>query len=339
MTVSMAGTSSPNTNKDEKAIKVAIHRRRKGSLMDFFLMKNEDIQEKFMGLPGAQKVGTGDESFVYVPATREDAVLLVAHSDTVWKDQPIKVGYWNGVYGSLYDKVGIGADDRAGITMLWKLRKTGHALLIPNGEEGGLKGSRFLMRHEEWRKKVNSHRFAIEMDRMNASDLAFYGVGSDPFKDWCESKFPGYKRVHGSSTDICALCDEDLHKEDCLDGVNISIGYYGQHSDMEHLKDGEWQRTLSHLHNVLTQRDIPSFKHKYVPYTPPTYQRSMQHRSEIPITSRIYDVRNHHPSCNDDRPSRGVTDSVLVCPKCEAIMDESEWSQNKECCMYCGESF
>lgn len=328
--------------KVEQKHPIIIPKRRNGSLMDFFMMKTNEVMGKFMSLPGAEKVGKGDRSFVYVPATREKSVLLVAHCDTVWKDKEVKVGYCNGIYGSTEEGVGIGADDRAGITMLWKLRKLGHALLIPNAEENGCIGSRFLMEHPEWRKKLNQHLFAIEMDRMNDSDLAFYNVATSSFKDWCEKQFPGYKRVHGSYTDICVLCDEDKHKEDCLDGVNISIGYYDQHRQNERLVMSEWQKTLSLLHKVLSQKDLPSFRHKYIEYTRHTqYNNEYNNNRRIPTTTNSYDVKKYS-GYNSNIASKNdveVLDSLLVCPSCRAMFDESEYKIHGNKCFYCGEGF
>ena len=43
------------------------------------------VFDKFLSLDGAIPVlGGGKNNFVYVPGTRKDRVLLVAHADTVW---------------------------------------------------------------------------------------------------------------------------------------------------------------------------------------------------------------------------------------------------------------
>ncbi len=343
-------TSQDTIVKEDKPI--IIPKRRVDSLVDFFMMKTEEVMDKFATLPNAIKVGQGDQSFVYVPPTREKSVLLIAHADTVFRNEDVEVGYCDGTYMSMKKGVGLGADDRAGCAMLWKLRNLGHALLIPNAEESGCIGSKFLMQNEEWRKRLNTHLFAIEMDRMNASDLAFYRVGGGScvdegkanvrFQDWCEQQFKGYKYVYGMWTDICVLCDADKHKEDCLDGVNISVGYYGQHNDHEILKEREWQRTLSSLHTVLSQEDLPKFRHKYWEYTPPTYNHhtnfhGYNNSHGYPVCKKPYEKQDTKAST----VAVEVLDSILVCPQadCGAMFDESEFRQNESKCPYCKEGF
>lgn len=216
----------------------------------------EGVLKAFAGLPNAIDVGHGLERYVYVPGTRKDKVLLVAHSDTVWNrgnakihpvltsDQKVIVSGKNGI--------GIGADDRAGCAMLWLLRNLGHSLLIPNGEECGGVGSSFLMDDPNMASIVQSHQFAIEFDRMNDKDLVFYSVGTVSFKDFLEEKLPGYKQDVGSYTDISTLCTD-------ICGVNMSIGYYYQHSQHECLNLSEWNKSYKAVKKLLEMEDIPRF--------------------------------------------------------------------------------
>ena len=53
----------------------------------FLTAKEEEIVKSFSGLEGAIVVPTSYGAAVYVPPTREDSVLLVAHTDTVWSEQ------------------------------------------------------------------------------------------------------------------------------------------------------------------------------------------------------------------------------------------------------------
>jgi hypothetical protein len=340
---------------------VTIARRKHESFVDFCYMSSDEVLAKFLTLPNAKVVQDKDKRrFLYVPPTREDSVLLVAHCDTVFGSGKVRIAYDNGVYRSANENIGIGADDRAGITMLWKLRKLGHAILIPDGEESGCIGSKYLMEHEEWRKIVNTHRFAIEMDRMNKNDLVFYGVGTWDFRKWCEQQFTGYSFSPGSWTDICVLCDVDRHKEDALPGLNISVGYYGQHGSSERLVESEWQRTLSKLHSVLKQEKLPSFRQKYFPkplYNPGMhndhsghneYHRTQQRRM-LPLdrhsggaTEPCGMTKVDTYSMKGDRNTSSavsVQDSIIVCPLCESVMDEGEYCLNQKKCIYCSKEF
>lgn len=337
--------------KEENKSKITYPRRKRHSLMDWFLMKEQDVFHQFASLPNSQVIGTGDASFVFVPGTREDRILLVAHADTVWgDDEELQIGYFSGTYFSCKDKVGIGADDRAGCAMAWKLRNLGHSILIPNAEESGCVGSRFLSKDRVWMDIVNNHRFAIEMDRMNDKDLVFYRVGSEKFTEWCESKFKGYKKASGSFTDIGVLCET-------ICGLNISIGYYGQHGDNEILKENEWQRTLSMMKNVLQEKEIPQFIQDP---KPPVVEWTNSHSSRWPhnYNNGDYDYDNR-PSLdqsgyktNDSYWKNGskivdssknkydfALDSIIVCPHCDFTQDVSEWKLSGENCVGCGESF
>ncbi len=304
---------------------------KKHPLIRWFLMTEDEVLAKFAALPNAQRVGQGDEQFVYVPGTREDKVLLVAHSDTVWHDKNVEVGYYNGHYFSLRKGTGIGADDRAGCAMLWALRNSGHSLFIPNAEECGCRGSNFAMRDEAWKKTINSHRFAIEFDRMNEFDMAFYGVGSDAFKDWCEAKFKGYKRVYGMHTDICVLCDP-------MTGMNISVGYYGQHSDGEYLIESEYERTLNLVKQVLAEKDIPKFEQEKTRWVSPhqnNWEREMEEHGEFQGHNQYSSTRSSRGIEIPLQTFTGTTENILVCPWCDAVMDINEFKNHNDSCMYC----
>jgi len=309
------------------------------SVVDWMTKTTDNVLWEFAQLPNAKRIGTGDRQFVLVEGTRSDRVLLIAHSDTKFNDAKLEIGYDpdKNELVSLSKTLGIGADDRAGIAMLWRLKDLGHSLLIPNKEEEGCKGSRFLMEDEQWRKIINSHRFAIEMDRRNARDLVYYNVGTRLFKVWCEKEFEGYKEAPGSFTDIGVLCDPQKHKENCICGLNISVGYYGEHGPSEKLVISEWIHTLESLTRVLSKPDIPEFKILYEPYVAPTYTQGkydgMHNYGYQAGWSDDYDdgkTATVTTSVNSD----DILNSIVLCSNCDAMMDISEISPNNKC-VYC----
>ena len=113
--------------------------------LNFDLDSANQVFQEFASLENAQffpEINDSD-SFVYIPGSRKDRVLLVAHADTVFDN-------FNGhhevildgdIYHSMEYKVGIGADDRAGCAILYLLKNSGHSLLITNGEEIGCKAA------------------------------------------------------------------------------------------------------------------------------------------------------------------------------------------------------
>jgi hypothetical protein len=329
-------TTTIEQNKNQNILHIGKKLRRR--LSEWMTRSEDQVIEAFSSLKDAKLEGKGDQRFVFIPGTRDDRILLVAHADTVF-DEPAKLKYSHGVFSSAKENIGIGADDRAGCAMLWELRNSGHSLLLTNGEESGCIGARFLNNNEEWDKIINAHRFAIEMDRMNDSDMAFYHVGSNKFKDWCEDQFKGYKRVHGSHTDICILCNP-------MCGMNISVGYYNQHWANEHLKEQEWMRTLEMMYKVLKQKNLPRFEQDPKPvwtpstttYIPPTrHTREYNSFDDYAVATLNRTVQQHQlkPSISH------MSDDIIVCihDNCHMIMDITEYRRNHKRCTKCNKEF
>lgn len=313
-------------------------RRKKFTMVDWFMMSTDEVLNTFASLPNAQRVGNGDEQFVYIPGTRQDRVLLVAHADTTHK-KPVDIGYYAGVYLSRNNDVGIGADDRAGCNILWKLKDLGHSLLIPNAEECGCRGSRFLVNDKAWAEEISKHNFAMQFDRKNAKNLVMYGVGSDLFIKWLEEQMPGYKKETGTNTDIAVLLDKTKHKDliaPC--GVNISIGYYNEHGASELLKVQEWNSTLSHTYNLLIKPELPNFKQEIESWR----------KNQNSYQSNYYSGGYRHGHCHaqdnaygvecktdQSKPLTSLIDKFLRCPACTLIFDEAELKFGNRVCPSC----
>ncbi len=241
----------------------------------FLLSKSGAILDKFQNLsdsairilPPNKKFG--NYGSVFVPGTRKDRVLLVAHVDTVWLDHPsLRIGFDGKKYFSkdipllskkkkgyyARRKLGIGADDRAGCAILWHLRNLGHSLLLVDGEEMGCFGSQYLMLHPEMAEMIQDHQFAVEFDRHGNNDLVYYTVGTWDFERYCPEQ-TGFKNAKGTLTDICYLC-----KSMC--GVNISVGYYNEHTGNEILVMDQWLRTANVAELWLSQGNLPKFDQK-----------------------------------------------------------------------------
>ena len=214
----------------------------------------EPVLEKFAALPGALKRSGGDgEGFVYVPAARENAVLLVAHADTVGdEDAEIVLAETERM---IYNRRGIlGADDRAGCAMLWLLRNTGHGLLVTDGEERGGLGTAFLSTAfpELYDELNRRYSFMIQIDRRNGGDFKCYDVGTEEFRAYVARKTGFSEPDRRSFTDIAGLC-----RDVC--GANLSCGYHREHTGMEHLVKREWLHTLTLLRAWLAETCLPAF--------------------------------------------------------------------------------
>ncbi|HLP73298.1 MAG TPA: hypothetical protein VK155_10375 [Bacteroidales bacterium] len=234
-------------------------------LMEFMSYPVNDagsLLSRFASLDGAIREGSGPEQFVYIRGLRDDKVLLVAHSDTVWEgmmhsnhDPNPGIILKNGIIRSRVPGIGIGADDRAGCAMLWLLKDLGHSLLVTAGEETGLQGAGWLMRNRpDIAAEINDgHCFAVEFDLRKTGLFKCYDVGTDEFRLYVSAK-TGYKDAgRNSFTDIVALCKE-------IPGVNLSAGYYNPHSDAEFLVVSEWIDSYNTAEQWLSQTGLPRFE-------------------------------------------------------------------------------
>jgi len=229
--------------------------------LNFPLKSTEDVFAKFRSLPNAIERGTAPRRFIYIPGTRANKVILVAHADTVWdafmtrRESTNELLIEDDIIRSANPNCGIGADDRAGCAMLWLLRESGHSLLITDGEENGILGSSFLMReNSDVADEINSvHQFMIQIDRRNSSDYKCYHRGTDEFRTYVNAKTDYTEPDRKSATDIVELCRD-------ICGVNLSTGYYNEHTSGEYLVISEWQNTLDVLKSWLAEEELPKFE-------------------------------------------------------------------------------
>ncbi|MBQ9595003.1 MAG: DUF2263 domain-containing protein, partial [Synergistaceae bacterium] len=218
--------------------------------MNYDLSSAKDVFDKFMTLDNAQYYEyQGRPSCVYIPGSRPDRVLLVAHADTVFGlrgEHRIIHDKDKDIYKSGEADEGIGADDRAGCAILWLLKDSGHSLLVTNDEELGSLGSRNIRDfHKKLFEELNGHSYALEFDRRHGNDYKFYNIPvTEEFKKFIEDN-TGYREADKkSSTDIRILCEK-------ICGANLSVGYHYEHTPLEYLKFHEWQNTLNVARKML----------------------------------------------------------------------------------------
>jgi len=231
-------------------------------LMEFLNMditNSDEVFEKFELLPNAQRCGQGLEQFLFVEGNRKNKILLVAHADTIWDSNYVKHTYKKPLIVNENGKIrnkngGLGADDRAGCAMIYLLREMGHSILITNGEEKGRIGSRWLVsQNQKIADCINKeHQFVVQLDRRNARDFKCYSVGSESFRTYV-GDVTGYSEPDRSAfTDIVTICSN-------ICGVNLSIGYYNEHTDKEYLVENEWRNTTNVCRKWLVEHYLPRF--------------------------------------------------------------------------------
>ncbi len=229
----------------------------------------DELFDRFAALPHAI-TATGSEPlqrYVYIPGTRKDRVVLVAHTDTVWDKAYNKafegapcVELHNGVFSSANPTCGIGADCRAGCAMLWVLRDCGHSILLVNGEEHGKHGARYLRKsNPKLFRELNRHCYMIELDWKGTDCCLFNQVdNTKKFKAYIENILGFADSNAKGGTDLQVLC-----RHVC--GVNIGIGYHSWHTPKEQLVVSEWENTLAKLSDFL-KRPQKRYRSKF--FTP-----------------------------------------------------------------------
>lgn len=227
------------------------------------------IKQLFQYLPiklkelGYQVVNINTNSYIYAPGTIP--IMLVAHIDTVFNKPPQtrQIQYDNNILYSSSKTNGIGADDRAGIYSILEIvrgnsstNKPGgnsniqlpHILFTTDEEIGGL-GAKIAT------KELNPDiKYIIELDRKGKNDCVFYDCHNEEFISYIESF--GFKYAYGSYSDISKLCPIWN-----IAGVNLSIGYYNQHTSNEYLNITEMSETIEKVKLMINNLPDNTFQY------------------------------------------------------------------------------
>jgi len=301
-------------------------------LLDNFLkLTEEDVFELFSRQKNAFVDGFERKKFVYIKGTREDRVLLVAHADTVWDKEIIKTKIENGIISSdqttkdfKFTKnnrsslgVGIGADDRAGIAILWCLKDLGHSILITSGEENGCVASKRLNSDPYWNKELNSHNYMLEFDRSDKNNIVFYDTGTKEFAKYLQNRTGFIPCTGGYGSDIKYIAEK-------ICAANISVGYYNQHTASENIICKEWINTLTLFSSFLSEKQdkFELVKKNLWEKTYPnksTYQHSLDHykKNELVHTAHNKDCQIVYCTiCSNGISETSLINNNFECPIC-----------------------
>ncbi len=148
----------------------------------------------------------------------------------------------------------------------------------------------------------------------------FYDVGTNEFAEYVKQK-TGYVPKQGFSTDIKVLCHT-------LCGVNMSVGYYEEHTSDERLVLDQWKNTLQIARNWLSEKDLPTFKQNW------NDRFEISHKKES-ATSVTYFT----PKLNVADTVSNVFNRMIYCMigTCGHRMPESEWFENHFKCTKCNQ--
>lgn len=187
----------------------------------------------------------------YVVAKGTIPVALVAHLDTVHKT-PAKQVYYDKEENVMWSPQGLGADDRAGVYSIMEIlmRDYKPTVIFTTDEEKGGLGAAALI--SDFYKAPCDLNFIIELDRQGGNDAVYYDCDNPEFERYI-TRF-GYLTDWGSFSDISYICPSWG-----MAGVNLSVGYYSEHSYAEHLRVGEMLLTIDRVCTILdsvTEYDV-----------------------------------------------------------------------------------
>ncbi len=182
-------------------------------------------------------------------------ICLVAHCDTVERAKNVKLNivqtddtyHCNG-------KSALGADDRAGVYAIAniynKIINKPHIILTFEEEIGGRGIKQFIQDHDQMPFNVD---FFIELDRRGNNDYIDYsGRLPKEIAIWVESF--GWEYNFGTYSDVA-----DLTRAYDIPHMNLSIGYYNQHTNREYVVISEVETIIERVIKML-ESSMPEFK-------------------------------------------------------------------------------
>lgn len=197
------------------------------------------------------------ETQEYLVAKGDIPICLVAHLDTVFNFPP-KNFYYDRIANVIWSPEGLGADDRAGVFAILQIIKSGlrpHIIFTTEEETGGVGALHAALEGCPF----EDIRYIIELDRQGAIDCVFYDCNNKKFESYIESF--GFITARGTFSDISILCPEWK-----IAGVNLSVGYYNEHSYSEILNVSHLLSTINKVRKMLIGNTYPN-KFKYIPDT------------------------------------------------------------------------
>lgn len=230
-----------DTPRNRKFEKVVMHTQKslKAYLKDYFKKEGKEVKE-----------GAG---YLYVEGSFP--VLLSAHLDTVHHDLPKEIVYED---GKIWSPQGIGGDDRCGVYAIMRILKEIDcpAVFCEDEETGGFGGSLFAESPIcDDLSKSDRIKYVIDLDRKGSDEAIYYELDNSEFEWFVEKKF--WHSDWGTFTDICTICPALG-----VAGVNLSIGYYKQHTKQEYVVLSEMDRAIEET-KALIRRTDPEVTFEY----------------------------------------------------------------------------
>lgn len=224
---------------------------------------------------------------------------IIAHMDQIITHRgprviSIRNGEIRGFHKEDHSQCSLGADDGLGICIALQLLEVLEdvKVLFTIQEEIGGTGAYVACINKKFFDNVN---FFVQADRRGASDLIVHTNGiytaSDEFVNDIQdlTKKYGYFCNYGTFTDVGILSESFF-----ISGVNISCGYYNEHSKEEYTIISDTENCLNYIFEILTKLNnhnpyiINVNKHLSYPY----YSDISEEITEMCYKCRNFDCLN-----------------------------------------------
>lgn len=246
-------------------------------------------------------------------------VALVAHLDTVFDFPPHELFYDRDKDTILTSGQGAGFDDRAGVYAILKIltewKDVPPTIIFTLGEEDYGIGAREVAASDNLRKEAKRLKYMIELDRQGKDDCVFYQCISKDFQNYVSSF--GFKKQPGSYSDIYFLMDK---WQTC--GVNLSIGYYDEHTDYEYLRPSQMEVTIIRVLKMLKDvKNVNKFRYKRV------VARNCDRCGQATELIDVNTIKGHKRYCINC-----LVEACNYCPNCEQLIS----MEDTNVCPVCG---
>ena len=181
------------------------------------------------------------DDWIYVD--NEHPIMLVAHIDTISRNRNLKIRVKKDRIKARNSV--LGADDRAGIYAILEILRMCQeqnvpmpSVLFTNYEEIGCVGANAFCSADVMNKNMN---LFIELDRQGYNEFVYYSwMLPKPIQTYVE----GYRYVEamGSMSDVDLLTEKYM-----VPHLNLSVGYYNQHTVREYLIPSQLQFTIDNV--------------------------------------------------------------------------------------------
>lgn len=154
-------------------------------------------------------------------------VLLVAHIDTVLRDEPVTIRQTGSILRAV--KSPLGGDDRCGVylSLQWLTKRKRPYVLLTNYEESGAIGAQAFMRSAGM-SILDRIRLVVGLDRKGYNDYVTYSYEIDERIEEYLNRI-GLIKTYGSFSDTTIIGDFYPY----VSAINISVGYFYPHTNNE----------------------------------------------------------------------------------------------------------